>query len=158
MKSIRLTQGKTALIDDLDYKLVARYNWFVHFDGHNWYPVRRTAKGHQKLHDFLMQTPAGVEIDHKDRNGLNNQRRNLRICTHAQNCANRFFKTANKSGFKGVSWKKANKKWCAQIKTKRTVTYLGLFKDPKIAAKAYDYAAIKEFGEFALTNRSLGLI
>jgi hypothetical protein len=157
VKQIKLTQGKVALIDDQDFAEVSKRKWFAVFDGYNWYASSRDGTHrHMRMHTFLMKPPSGVRIDHWDRNGLNNQRRNLRICTQSQNCHNRYFRIANKSGFKGVSWKKTNRKWCAQIKVGPKVMHLGLFKDPKEAAKVYDQAALDHFGEFALTNAQLG--
>lgn len=110
------------------------------------------------MQNYILGIPIGEPIDHWDRDGLNNQRGNLRPCTHAQNCFNRFYGATNKSGFKGVSWKRPNKKWCAQIKALGKVLHLGLFADPKEAAKAYDEAAELHFGQFALTNKRLGLL
>jgi hypothetical protein len=158
LKEIPLTQGKFAMVDDTDYEAVSRFKWHAHFDDHNWYAIRRTKTGHQKMHIFLMQPPAGVEIDHKDRNGLNNQRGNLRICLHHQNMSNTFRPTLNRSGFKGVSWKKRNRKWCAQIAVKRVVKHIGLFDSKEDAARAYDTQAELLHGEFALTNQKLGLL
>lgn len=160
MKEILLTQGKVAFVDDQDFDEVSKLRWFAVWDGYNWYA--QTNVGHWrtrrkvKMHVMLMKPPVGVEIDHWDSNGLNNQRRNLRICSHAENCRNRRRHASNKSGFKGVSWKKRNRKWCAQIKLGPKVIHLGLFDDPAIAARVYDAAAQKHFGEFALTNDKLG--
>lgn len=158
MKTIRLTRGKEAQVSDTDYVSISKHKWSAVFDGHNWYASKRNGSGHIRMHAFLMNPPAGEEIDHRDRNGLNNQRRNLRICSHSNNCQNRM-RTYNKtSKFKGVSWKKKNNKWCAQIRVGGTVFHLGLFREPELAARAYDIAALKAFGRFALTNKKLGLI
>lgn len=168
MKEIPLSQGKVALVDEIDFDAVSKYKWFAHFDGYNWYAKKKNGiKGTRKrgirhkpitMHAFLMEPPVGVVIDHKDWNGLNNQRRNLRICTHAQNCQNGRQRCANKSGFKGVSWKRRNNKWCAQIAVLGKIIHIGLFGVAKDAAKAYDVAALKHHGEFALTNEKLGLL
>lgn len=157
MKEIPLTQNKTALVDDSDYDLVKHHKWFAVFDGYNWYAARKLNGKQVRMQNFLMNPPKGVVIDHKDRNGLNNQRANLRICLHRENMRNMFKKKLNKSGFKGVCWKSANRKWVAQINAGRVI-HLGLFSDPKHAAMAYDRAAEKFYGEFALTNKMLGLL
>lgn len=99
-----------------------------------------------------MGVPEGLFIDHKNWNKLDNRRENLRICNRNQNGANLFVKRRNKSGFKGVSWKNSHSKWCAQIKTKHKVVYLGLFLKKEDAAAAYNEAATKIHGEFAFLN------
>ena len=168
MKEIPLTQGKIALVDDGDFESVSRFKWHAHFDGYNWYAKKKNGiQGTRKrgvvhkpiaMHNFIMEPPPGVVIDHKDWNGLNNQRHNLRICTQAQNCQNGRQRKGNKSGFKGVSWKKRNKKWCTQIAVFGKVIHVGLFDVATDAARAYDAAAMKYHGEFALTNAKLGLL
>ena len=161
MIEIMLTQGKRALIDETDASRVWNYKWYALFDRYNWYAIRRVKKkgnwSHQSMHIFLMNPPQGVDIDHRDRNGLNNQRNNLRICTHQQNMRNKRISVGNASGFKGVCWKPRIKKWIAQIRYGK-VLHLGCFEDKKEAARAYDSAAEKFFGEFALTNKKLGLL
>lgn len=146
-----------AFVDDGDYELLSQFKWHAMFDGYNWYAKKRDGTHkHVSMHTFLMKPPVGVFIDHWDRNGLNNQRANLRICTHAQNCQNRFRCNSNRSGFKGVSWKTKNKKWCAQIKLGKIVKHIGLFSDPKEAAVAYDAELVKHCGDWGLTNKRLG--
>jgi hypothetical protein len=157
MKTIPLTQGRTAVIDDADFDLVSQFKWHAHFDGTNWYALRRTATGHQSMHNLVMGSPTGVKIDHRDHNGLNNRRGNLRVCEHRQNCYNLKMKVTNRSGYKGVSWKTTHQRWCAQIRFGK-VYHLGLFEDKIDAARAYDSAAVRYFGEFAATNQSLGLL
>ena len=95
-------------------------------------------------------------IDHINHEKLDNRRSNLRICTTSQNCANMNIKRKNRgiSGFKGVRYHSKNKNWNARITIKRKEIHLGCFTDKDVAAKAYDLAAIKYFGEFALTNFS----
>lgn len=91
--------------------------------------------------------------DHKDRNTLNNRKSNYRLCSHVENCRNKGVSEANSSGFKGVYWHKNKGKWQSQIKINQNGIYLGLFKDKIKAAKAYNKAAIKYFGEFACLNK-----
>lgn len=156
MQLIPLTQGKFAMVDDQDYPLVSKFKWHAHFDKYNWYAARKVNNGHIRLHNFLMEPPQGVFIDHKDRNGLNCQRANLRICTHQQNSINKRIYKSNKSGFKGVSWRPKLKKWIAQARLNKSVQYLGLFESARDAALAYDRAAERNYGEFAITNKMLG--
>jgi hypothetical protein len=95
--------------------------------------------------------------DHKDRDGLNNQRDNLRVATHAQNDQNRGLRRDNTSGYKGVSWRKDKKKWQAHIKVNQHARHLGYFKSKLTAAKVYDTAAIRYFGKFAALNFPLDI-
>jgi len=102
-------------------------------------------------------TAPEVEVDHQDNDGLNNQRLNLR-CTSTQNPHNSKMRADNTSGFKGVSKYKPTQKWRAGIMLKGKSINLGYFLTPLEAAKKYDQEALKLFGDFALTNQSLGLL
>lgn len=105
-----------------------------------------------RMHRQIMGEPEGMEVDHSDNNGLNNQKSNLRIATHWQNLANRALQKNNTSGYRGVSWSKQAKKWWAQIYVDSKTVHLGLFDDVKEAARAYNEAAIERYGEFARLN------
>ena len=99
-----------------------------------------------------MQTPNGMQTDHIDHNGLDNQRENLRICTVAENQRNRKADSDNASGFKGVCFSRKRHKWYAQITVDRKNMHLGSFDSPEEAARFYDLAALAYHGEFARTN------
>lgn len=94
----------------------------------------------------------GILYDHKDRNYLNNIPDNLRVASLAQNSFNRTKKRNCSSSYKGVHFNKKNLKWQAQIGINRIRIHLGYFYNEKDAAKAYNIAAIKHFGEFSVLN------
>lgn len=104
--------------------------------------------------------PMGIQIDHINHNRLDNRLCNLRLASRSQNMANTRLRTINTSGFKGVSWHKASGKWQAQFEFRgpgiRKGYALGLYTSREEAARAYDRAAVAQWGEFAETNLSLG--
>lgn len=148
MKRVLLTNSlEIMLVSDVDYPAVRKHRWYL-LEG---YP--HTGKPNISITHFILGfPPKGKEWDHKDENKLNNQRRNLRSVTHAQNMWNRGRTRSNKSGFKGVSWLSSRKKWQAQIRIKGVVKNLGNFDDPIEAAQVYDSAVIKTRGEFGSLN------
>jgi len=93
------------------------------------------------------------EIDHHDQNSLNNKRNNLRPCTRSQNLANGRRQSNNTSGFRGVSWHEGGGKWRAYITVNGKRKHLGLYCYKTTAARAYNKAAVKYFGEFAVLNK-----
>ncbi len=88
-------------------------------------------------------------LDHEDGNGLNNMWRNIRPCTQSQNCANRRRSENNTSGFKGVTWRRRERKWLAQIGNARRRRWIGLFDTAEEAHAAYMAEAQNLFGQFA---------
>jgi hypothetical protein len=104
------------------------------------------------MHRVIMNAPSGMLVDHRDGNGLNNQKSNLRICNRKQNQQNRPMNSNNKSGYKGVCWNKRSNKWRSGIRVDNKDIFLGSFFCLVKAAKAYDEAAKKYFGEFAYLN------
>lgn len=160
MRAILLTQEKIALVDDEYYEYLNQWKWFASLDrkNGNWYAKRNAGKWpHQmavRMHRAIMQAPEGMEVDHIDGDGLNNQSENLRLCTHAGNIQNEKLRKNNSSGYKGVCWNKKYSNWSAQIEANCHNYFLGYFTDPVEAAKIYDEAAKKYHGEFANTNFS----
>lgn len=155
MKEIPLTRGYVALVDDDDYELVAPFNWCAHVTTNTVY-ARRTfnSKPHIYLHRFIMGVGHGDrrEVDHRDRNGLNCQRSNLRVSTHGQNICNQKKRRNNTSGYKGVSWWRMRGKWLAKVIYQQRPYVAGQFDNPVDAARAYDALARQLHGEFASLN------
>jgi len=153
MKEIKLTQGKTTLCDNEDYEELNKYKWYTQKNRNKYYAVRaKYFSGVQKIismHNIIMKTPKGMETDHVNGLTLDNRKSNLRICTHSENSMNRIKQSNNKSGFKGISWSKDNKKWRATIQLNYKKIHLGYFSDKEWAYAAYCTAATKYHKEFA---------
>jgi len=105
------------------------------------------------MHRVILQPKKGLDIDHINGNRLDNRRINLRYATRSQNNMNRFARcVTSKSPYKGVCWRAHAKRWKAYIKINKTQIHIGYFTTAEKAAKAYNKAAIKYFGEFANLN------
>lgn len=151
MRTIKLTQGKVALVDDGDYEYLNQWKWCAVYFGKNWYAERKNNLGITiRMHKLIMNTPKGMVTDHIDHDGLNNQRENLRVCTHKQNMMNNRIRNDNKSGYKGVCWSQG--KWKVEIMKDQKHIHIGMFDDKILAAQAYDNKAKELFGEFAVLN------
>jgi hypothetical protein len=152
-------KGLFALIDECDLSIVSRYNWRARFNHKNVYAVtgmkiEGKLHGSYPMHKLIM---GGIVVDHKDNNGLNNVRINLRPCSNQQNQANCTISKNKKISLKGVYLGKYNK-FESKIMVNGKSIWLGRFSDPKDAALAYDIAALQYFGEFARTNEMMGLV
>jgi hypothetical protein len=158
---IPLTKGKFAIVDKSDADAVLRFAWQAQFRCRVWYAARRVCvgepgynlRGHIRLHQFVFgETP--LAIDHRNRDGLDCRRGNLRKATSSQNTGNSATPITSKTGFKGVMFRpaKGNRRarWVARIGPKRKT--LGSFQCPIEAAKAYNKAALEQWGEFARLN------
>lgn len=144
---IPLTKGYVATIDATDAHLVDDFNWRSLVVSHLVYAVTGNANA-TLLHRLITSAPDGVYVDHKNRDGLDNRRDNLRLATPAQNQHNQRTNTANHSGFKGVHFHKNGGKWRAQILVNGTRVSLGLYDTPEAAHSAYCAASSTMHGEF----------
>ena len=156
MKQIPLTQGKFALVDDEGYKRLSEYSWHAQKQPNAYYACRDIGSPPNrirlKMHRVIMCAKKGEDVDHRDCNGLNNQKYNLRRCTRSQNIRYSRKRKGCTSIFKGVHWHVGADKWQAKIFVDGKAISLGLYFDEVEAAKAYDEAAMKYFGKFARLN------
>lgn len=161
MKTISLSQGKEAIVDDADYDHLNQFKWSaqrIEKSGCVIYYAYRTVWSRQQpktqkrifMHRALMAAPTGQQVDHKNRNGLDNRRENLRICTPGDNQHNSGPRRGGSSQFKGVHWTRYG--WSASIKPPTGTKHLGYFLHEEDAARAYDVEARKQYGEFAYCN------
>jgi hypothetical protein len=147
---IPLTQGQVAVVDFADYPKVAGFHWYAARYKNTFYAQAHVGSKRRtlRMHCLLLGLPGA---DHKDGDGLNNRRRNLRPAKGNQNNANVHAVRAA-SGFKGVHWHKHRGKWVAKIRVNRRLHHLGYFVDSSEGALAYDAAAREAFGSYACLN------
>lgn len=159
---IPLSAGKVALVDECDLEVVQKFKWCATKVGrHNkWYAMHTlpdAGNGKRKtlfMHRAIINAPPHLQVDHRDNDGLNNRRKNIRLASTAQNHANRrIVKKANAtSPFKGVSYSKLRRKWYAKIKSDGKAEHLASCDSALQAALIYDDEARLRFGEFAAVN------
>jgi len=157
MKRIALTQGKEAIVDDEDYEYLMQWKWYAVRNRKSFYAARTVRSNGKRKIVFIHQELTArrgwfdCQVDHRDRDGLNNQRANLRPATVAQNTSNQGPYRNNTSGAKGVSWHAHTCKWHADVFRMglRASRYFDDFNE----AVAWRDAKAKEFhGEFAYLN------
>lgn len=165
--NIPLTKGQVTLIDDVDADL-SNLNWYASFnptygDGGAYIAVRRENWVNGKrpttvLHRVILGRilnrllSSNEQVDHINRNPLDNRRENLRIATGSQNSSNQSKRKKCTSDYKGVSWYKRIGKWNSRITVEGKHVFLGYYGEEIEAAKAYDKAAKELHKEFAVLN------
>lgn len=163
---VPLTQGKVAFIDPEDVQRVTSgYTWAaLRRENDVWYAVANIrgsrSAGRRGPRQIYMHTlVSGLsKPDHRDRNGLNNTKINLRAAEDWQNSGNTGKRKGTSSRFKGVTYVARTGRWAAQMHHRGHKIHLGYFTEEEEAARGYDRAAAAHFGEFAATNVMLGLL
>lgn len=162
MKTIKLTKGYETIVDDEDYEFLTQWKWHAKVIGRTVYARRsvtlstkningRFIHSNIYMHRLINQTPANLITDHKDGNGLNNRKENIRSATILQNNRNKAPYKGGTSKYKGVNLE-SNGKWRARIKIEGQSFDLGYFTDELEASNAYEERAKKVFGEFYWEN------
>ncbi len=160
MKLIQLTRGAFSIVDDEDFEEVNKYKWnYVN----SRYAYRSYRKNDERtgrlLHRFIMKIHGllieNLEVDHINRNKLDNQKSNLRVATRKINRLNSKLYKNNTSGYRGLCYNKKMNRYSAAITVNNKRIYLGnyAYEDKKSAAQKYNEAAIKYNGEFAQLNK-----
>ncbi len=155
MKLIPLSGGKAfAQVDDEDYDDLMKYKWHVNKNGKTCYALRAIKDVNRtkiSMHVQLMsnEITEGLEVDHKDHNGLNNQRDNLRVGTRQQNGCNTQISVGT---LRGIFWNRERQLYFTQVVVYGKVHFSGYFDTPEEAARHYDALAVKYHGEFASIN------
>jgi DNA polymerase-1 len=158
-RRIPLTRGKYAIVDPDDYERLSRYKWHVSGGSGTPYAVRavRTESGKyapMAMHRMVLSVAQGMLVDHINRNGLDERKANLRPATYSENGRNRtkYSKGTYASQYKGVTRHDGDRPWEAGITIHRTYIRLGRFRSEVEAARAYDRAALRYHGQFAVLN------
>lgn len=156
-KKIFLSNGQFAVVDDEDYEQLSKYRWHAQPRRRTTYAITTFHMSEKSssisMHRMIMKPPSKLEVDHIDSNGLNNQRSNLRLATRSQNMRNtRVFKKNQSSRYRGVVRRNRKKPWQVQIRVRGKKIYIGSYATEKEAARAYNKAAQKYHGDFAILN------
>ena len=159
VREIPLTKGYVALVDEGDYERISAFRWHVlsgrsgNRYGVRWGPRVLGKPTHVYMHHAVLQTLPGIRVDHRDGDGLNNTRANLRPATASQNNIARIRLRKDKtSKFRGVSWDAHNQKWRAAATFQKKCRNFGNFDQEEDAARAFDHGVARLYGEWARFN------
>ncbi len=142
IKFIELTKGQYSIVDAEDFDWCSRIKWSLGTAGKGY----ATNKKFKTLHRLLMGAKKGQEVDHINRDSLDNRKENLRICNRGLNVFNHPKRRNNTSGHVGVCFDVSKKKWCAQIRENGRGRNLGAFIKKADAIAARREAEIKVYG------------
>lgn len=163
MKKVPLSRGMFALVDDEDFERVSHFKWHAVQTAPGVFYAARSARFGTKqkmilMHRFLLDAASGIDVDHENRNRLDNRRStNIRLATRGQNLAAKptldtWQGRKKTSPFRGVARDKRSGRWTAQISDDGKKRHLGIFDCQEDAARCYDTAAKSLFGTFATLN------
>jgi hypothetical protein len=154
---IPLTQGQFAKVSPEDFENLVRLNWCASWEHCSFY-ARAWDYSERKrvrvaMHRVVLGCLAGdgKQVDHRNGDGLDNRRTNLRLVTTSQNAMNRKLKSSNSSGHRGITWHDRDKWWRAQIMIQGKTLWVGSFQSLDLAIEAVNSARKTHFGEFART-------
>lgn len=155
MKQIELKgkngAGMFATVDDEDYEWLNGMRWYISTCGYarsNLYSPKDKKCRNVYMHKMLLKASPENQVDHINRNKLDNRRSNLRVCTAIQNGGNTSFRKSNKSGYRGVCFVKESNKWRSYV----GIEVLGHFQSKEEAARVRDKAALERWGALAQLN------
>ncbi len=163
MRIVQLTKGYSAIVDDVDYPSVSQFKWYAHPSGKNFYAVRNKQISPSKrvteiMSRFLLGVEHGkkIDVDHINRNTLDNRRSNLRLASRSQNICNTPKKRYKNSlvpfsKFKGV-YRNSNNRFRASIVADGKRQHIGTFDNERDAALCYNLKSYELHGEFSLVN------
>lgn len=172
MKYIQLSnQEHQVIVDDEDYERISNLKVAPHSKPLRWqltysisssgvkkyYAIKTFDYKKWYLHRFIyyindIEIPEKMEIDHKNGNGLDCRKSNMRFASSRLNKANAGLRSDNSSGYKGVNFMASRDKWRAQLWVSGKNTHLGLFETLEDAILVYNRRAIQEWGEYAQLN------
>ena len=145
MKTIPLTKGYEAIVDDEDYETVAGYKWYASINvfpngkkyvyAKHMLPVINGKRREERMHQLLMEVPHGLHVDHINGDTLDNRKSNMRIVTNRQNNMNRHQTKSSK--YPGVTWAKREQRWIAQAQIGGKHIHIGSFRSEEDAHAAY---------------------
>lgn len=159
IRLIPLTQNQNAVVDADQYERLIQWNWFAHWNPNtrSFYAMRSLRGGKSIwMHRFILGIEDERMIDHFNHDTLDNRKSNLRLANDLENAWNQRLSSSNKSGYKGVHFIPHNGTWRARINCQRKPYSLGCFSTPEAAALAYNEAAKRLHGDFALLNKLTG--
>jgi hypothetical protein len=157
-RRIYLGEGRWTILESRDYYRLKNFRWYIFGRCGKFYAQRSVIIANEHtlpvvMHREIIKAPKGKLVDHRNSDSLDNRRENLRFATRAQNrrnCGKTRKKTSSK--YNGVSREKISRSWKMQIRRNGKTISSGRYKNEIDAAKAYDKAAKKYFGEFARLN------
>lgn len=157
-RKIPLTLGKEAIVDEADYAWLSQWKWYAHKKDNTFYVHRKMCVNGKEISVQMHREILGLKYgdgkltDHKNRNGLDNRKKNLRVANYQLNAYNCKMRTDNTSGYRGVSWNMRDQRWITQVRVNGTPKYFGSFTDIIKAAQTYDAIAFKYRGADAILN------